>query len=232
MSDPNVPQGPPAGEAPPLGGWPIGSRPGSGLPARPPVATSAAPPTEAPPAWSAPTPAGDPKRPSTGALIAALAAVVAVLLLAGGLAIVLADSNNQARVEAQPRRSAPPTTSTPPPTTQPGGLGEVIGGEDPGAEPTTTQPGANEPTTTEPSTAPPATADPNTEATVDEVIAFIEKTRERSSRRDPTSSSRTTLRSRRVCWPTSTSRRRTLRTLRCSITHWACCRRMSTWPRR
>ena len=177
MSDPNVPQGPPAGEAPPLGGWPSGSRPGSELPARPPVARSAAPPTEAPPAWSAPTPEGDPKRPSTGALIAALSAVIAVLLLAGGLAIVLADSNDQARVEAQPRRSAPPTTSTPPPTTQPGGLGEVIGGDDPGAEPTTTQPGTNEPTTTEPSTAPPTTADPNTEATVDEVIAFIEKTR-------------------------------------------------------
>ncbi len=181
MSDPNVPQGPPAGDTPPLGGWSSGPRPGSGLPSRPPVATSAAPPTEAPPAWAALAPEGDPKRPSTGALIAALAAVVAVILLAGGLAIVLADSNKQPRIEAQPRRGTPPTASTPPTTTQPGGLGEVLGGDDPGAspstEPGTTQPGTSVPETTAPSTDPPANADPTTEATVDEVIAFIEKTR-------------------------------------------------------
>lgn len=172
MSDPNAPQGPPTGETPPLGGWTSGSRPGTELPARPPVAASAVPPTEAPPAWAAPTPEGEPRRPSTGALIAALAAVVAVILLAGGLAIVLADSNEQARIGAPPRRSAPTTASPPPSTAPPGGLGEVLGGDDPGASPSTTQPD-----TTAPTTSPPANADPNAEATVDEVVAFIEKTR-------------------------------------------------------
>ncbi|MEZ5373330.1 MAG: hypothetical protein R2704_11450 [Microthrixaceae bacterium] len=169
MTDPNTPQGPPAGDVPPLGGWAGGPPPGSQLPSRPPVVGSARPPTELAPAWTPPNPDGPPKRPSNGALLAALAAVVAVILLAGGLAIVLSNGADEPRVNAQPES---PTTSTPvaSPTTTPGGLGEVIG-EDPSPS---TSPG---PSTSAPATTTPADPDPDTEATVDDVISFIEETR-------------------------------------------------------
>ena len=179
MSDSNAPEGPPAGDQPPLGGWAGGPPPGSNLPTRPPIAASARPPTELPPVWTPPAADGSAQRPSTGALLAALAAVLAVILLAGGLAIVLARSDDNTTVSAQPRPSASPTTTSaasPSTTADPGGLGEVIG-DDPPASPSST-PAPNTTGAAPATTAPPSTEpDPETEATIDDVIAFIEKTR-------------------------------------------------------
>ena len=130
--------------------------------------------------WTPPAADGSAQRPSTGALLAALAAVLAVILLAGGLAIVLARSDDNTTVSAQPRPSASPTTTSaasPSTTADPGGLGEVIG-DDPPASPSST-PAPNTTGAAPATTAPPSTEpDPETEATIDDVIAFIEKTRE------------------------------------------------------
>lgn len=127
--------------------------------------------------WTPPAADGSAQRPSTGALLAALAAVLAVILLAGGLAIVLARSDDNTTVSAQPRPSASPTTTSaasPSTTADPGGLGEVIG-DDPPASPSST-PAPNTTGAAPATTAPPSTEpDPETEATIDDVIAFIEK---------------------------------------------------------
>ncbi|MEZ5380337.1 MAG: hypothetical protein R2754_00930 [Microthrixaceae bacterium] len=165
MSDatPPHPQGPPAGDLPPLGGWAGGPPPGA-LPASPPVASTPQPPTEVPPAWT-PPPAEDASGgPGKGALIAAIAAVIAVILLAGGLAIVLADSRDQPRVQATPA-----STTAAPATTAPDGLGDIIG-EDPAPGPSTSAPSSTAP-------ADPDTQTADTEATVDDIVAFIETTR-------------------------------------------------------